>query len=175
MRAEKDLKNLKKALIDIGELRNLGVYPSEERLNSGPVVVIECQEEIPCNPCETVCSRGVISVGSPITNLPKFVNIDSCSGCGLCVAACPGMAIFIVDKTYSKEEACITIPYEIYPLPEKGEEVNALERSGKEICKGKVIRIKNNKKFNNTNLVTISVPKKFADEVRFFRRGECNE
>ena len=40
------------------------------RAAKGPVVVIECAENIPCNPCETSCPKGAISVGEPITNLP---------------------------------------------------------------------------------------------------------
>ena len=173
MKKEKDIDKL----VDVAVLKSSGVYPSEERLSRGPVAVIECQQEIPCNPCETICPKGVIFVGDPITNLPKFINIDICSGCGLCVVACPGLAIFILDKNYSKKEAAVTIPYEMYPIPEKGEEVDALDRNGKKICRGKVVKIRNNKKFNNTSLVTISIYKKFADEVRFFKinKSERNQ
>ena len=49
-------------------------YPSEERYRKGPIAVIECVEAIPCNPCQTVCNRTVITVGEPITNLPRLID-----------------------------------------------------------------------------------------------------
>ena len=54
------------------ELEESPGYPSQKDLKRGPVAVIECTEEIPCNPCETVCKRGAIVVGEPITNLPHL-------------------------------------------------------------------------------------------------------
>lgn len=142
-------------------------YPSEARLNQGPVAVIECLEEIPCNPCETVCPKKAITVGEPITNLPKVHDI--CTGCGRCVAVCPGLAIFIVDRTYSETESAITVPYELFPFPNKGDKIIGLNRQGGSVCDGTVIKVNSNKSFNRTNLVTIAVPKKFSNEVRFFK------
>ena len=151
----------------IDKLRKSSGWPSDERLNQGPVAVIECIEEIPCNPCETVCPKNSITVGNPITNLPKFHDI--CTGCGKCLVVCPGLAVFMIDRTYSKTEASITIPYELIPLPNKGDIVIALNRMGEPVCKGKVLKINSNKNYNKTNLVTISIPKKYSDEVRFFK------
>ena len=151
----------------IDKLRKSSGWSSDERLNRGPVAVIECIEEIPCNPCETVCPKNSITVGSPITNLPKFHDI--CTGCGKCLVVCPGLAVFMIDRTYSETEASITIPYELIPLPNKGDIVIALNRMGEPVCKGKVLKINSNKNYNKTNLVTISIPKKYSDEVRFFK------
>jgi Fe-S-cluster-containing hydrogenase component 2 len=142
-------------------------YPSRERLEKGPVAVIECLEEIPCNPCETVCPKKSIKVGKPITNLPEFNN--ECNGCGKCMVVCPGLAIFMVDRSFSDREAAISIPYELLPLPEKGDSVITLSRNGEVVCKGRVERVKTGKSFNKTNIITISVPKQFSDIVRFFR------
>ncbi len=142
-------------------------YPSEERLEKGPVAIIECLEDIPCNPCETVCPKKSIKVGRPITNLPEFN--DVCSGCGKCMVVCPGLAIFMVDRSFSDSEAAISIPYELLPLPVKEDKIIALNRNGEYVCKGRVDRVKTGKSFNNTNIVTILVPKKFSDEVRFFK------
>ena len=37
-----------------------GITPPEDRLNRGPVAVIECFQKIPCNPCYTKCISGAI-------------------------------------------------------------------------------------------------------------------
>jgi Fe-S-cluster-containing hydrogenase component 2 len=154
----------------LDKIKQSSGWPSEEAFNAGPVAVIECIEQIPCNPCETVCPKNSIRVGDPITNLPDFQNV--CTGCGKCLVVCPGLAIFMIDKTYSATEAAITIPYEFLPLPLKGDEVAALNRLGDKVCDGKVIKVKNPKNFNRTGLVTIAVPKKFSDDVRFFKQIE---
>ena len=164
------MKDKKDYIVSLDKLKKKGTYPDSKRFGKGPVVVVECDQEIPCNPCETVCPKGVISVGDPITNLPKLPGIDSCTGCGLCVAACPGLAIFIIDKTYSDREALVSIPYEFLPLPQKGDPILGLDRQGESICKGKVHKVRKNKSLNCTNIVTVAVPQECADEVRFFKK-----
>ena len=84
---------IKDGYFDADELKILPGVPSEERLKKGPVVVIECAQEIPCNPCEEACLKGAIEIGDSIVNLPKL-KADLCSGCGLCIAACPGPGNF---------------------------------------------------------------------------------
>lgn len=150
------------------ELQASPGFPSEERLESGPVAVIECIQEIPCNPCESACRFNAIVVGAPIINLPRLLG-DKCRGCGECIPACPGLAIFLVDKTYSSHEAAVSIPYEYLPLPVPDTTVDALNRLGERICSGRVIRVANPKKNDNTAVVTIAVPKRFSDEVRSLR------
>lgn len=149
-------------------------YPSKEDLKKGSVVVIECTEEIPCNPCETVCKGGAIVVGEPITNLPRL-NPEKCNGCGLCIPICPGLAIFLVDATYSEDESAISFPHEYLPLPKEGDEVEAVNRKGKIVCRGKVIRVRSPKAYDHTPVVTVAVPKKYTHEARgikLLRKGQ---
>lgn len=143
-------------------------YPSEERLDRGPVAVIECIQEIPCNPCESACRFSAIAVGEPITNLPRLVE-EKCKGCGECISVCPGLAIFLVNRVYSSHEAAISIPYEYLPLPEVGAIVDALGRQGEKICAGRVLRVSNPRKNDGTAVVTIAIPKQCSDQVRNFR------
>lgn len=139
--------------------------PSEERIAKGPVAVIECVQEIPCNPCEAACPFGAIKVGRPITNLPQL-DEEACTGCGVCIAACPGLAIFKIDETYSEREALVEFPYEYYPLPAKGDTVTVVNRFGEAVGKGTVVSVKQPKKFDNTAVIGVRVAKELADQVR---------
>ena len=143
--------------------------PSEERLLKGPVAVIECVQQIPCNPCVASCPRGAITMGDSINNLP-VVDFEKCNGCSICVANCPGLAIFIVDKSYGENKALVGMPYEFLPLPEKEEEVVLLNRQGEECGTGIVKRIRNSKSQDRTPVIFIEVDKDLAMDVRFFRR-----
>src|SRR5512137_1199840 len=101
----------KKGVLSNEELSKLPGMPSEEKMKKGPVVIIECAEEIPCNPCELACRQGAIEIGENINNLPVLKE-ELCTGCGVCIATCPGLAIFTVDLTFSAKEALINIPHE---------------------------------------------------------------
>lgn len=155
-------------VVSLAELRAMPGYPSEERLEGGPVAVIECVQEIPCDPCEGACRFNAIVVGRPITNLPRLLE-EKCRGCGECIPACPGLAIFLVNRTYSPDEAAVSIPYEYLPLPEVGSTVDVLNRRGERVCSGRVIRVANPRKNDNTAVVTIAVPKRYSDQARGLR------
>ena len=157
--------------LDIEELKEIQKLPDEKRYSEGPVAVIECVQEIPCNPCEAACVKKAIKIGEPITNLPT-VDFEKCVGCGICVAKCSGMAIFIIDKSYSETTATVAFPYEYYPLPESGDIVEAVNRKGEVVCSGKVVKIVNPKSYDHTPVITIEIPKEFADEVRSLKRRD---
>jgi Fe-S-cluster-containing hydrogenase component 2 len=108
-------------------------------------------------------------VGNPITNLPVFY-AEKCDACGTCIPICPGQAIFRVDTTFSKDEATVSFPYEFLPMPEKGETVQGVNRSGDVVCDGKVQRVQRPKGFDHTAVITVVVPKEMAMEVRSMKR-----
>jgi len=134
----------------------------------GPRALIECFEEIPCDPCAAACSKGAIRFEGSITVQPVF-DSNQCDGCGLCIPVCPGLAIFVVDPSHSKEEGLIKLPYEFLPLPRKGDRVIALDRDGKEIGTGKVHHVLNPPGFDRTPVVSLLVPRDIVSEVRHFR------
>lgn len=144
-----------------------GVTPLAGRLEQGPVAVIECFQEIPCNPCADACPRGAITMPSNISARPTFDD-SKCNGCAICVTRCPGLAIFIVDYSYSASEAMLKIPYEFSPLPESGEEVEALDRAGKPAGSARVLRVQ--QQANKTTVLWLTVPKNIALDVRNIRR-----
>jgi Fe-S-cluster-containing hydrogenase component 2 len=139
------------------------VTPDKKRLAKGPVVIIECFQKIPCDPCAISCKLGAIKPFKDINDLP-IVDFDKCTGCGICISSCPGLAIFVIDMNYSDEKSLIKLPHEMLPLPEKGEDVYALDRAGSILGKvkvKKVIKIK-----NKTNIISLEVPKSIVMKVR---------
>ncbi len=150
------------------ELRSSPGVPSEARRRKGNVAVIECIEDIPCNPCETSCRAGAIAVGEDITNLPQL-DEDKCIGCQTCVPICPGQAIFLVDESLADGRAAVTLPYEFLPLPEKGETVTALDRSGTPLGDAVVTAVRKKEQMDQTAVITIEVPREWSMQARAFR------
>ena len=146
-----------------------GYHMDEIKAAGRPVVMIECAENIPCNPCETSCPQGAITVGDPITNLPS-VNVDKCIGCGMCVAVCPGLAIFLANSKFTETRASLTFAYEFLPVPQKGDTVKAVNREGKVVCDAVVEKVVTAKAYDMTNVMTISFPAEYLEEVRGIQR-----
>ncbi len=143
--------------------------PSEKRMRQGRVAVIECVQEIPCNPCEGICSFGAITIGEQITNLP-VLHEEKCTGCGKCVANCPGLAIVVVNKAWSETEGTVEFPFEYLPLPEKGSEVEAVDRGGEVVCRAKVLAVTKLPSYAGTAVVRLAVPIDLVDVVRSMKR-----
>ena len=140
------------------------IFPDDTRLSKGPVAIIECFELIPCNPCATSCPHSAIAPFTDINDIPVIDN-DKCNGCGVCIVKCPGLAIMVVDATWSDSRALIRLPYEFLPLPEKGEIIYALDRSGEVIADAEVIRVS----AGTTPIVSIAVDKSLVKVVRNIR------
>jgi len=155
-------------VLTIEKLKNTPGFPAEEDFNKGLIAVIECDEDIPCNPCEDVCSNSAIKVGTPITNLPVLY-ASKCTGCLKCLFICPGLCIFAIDKNFNESHALVYIPYEYSPMPVKGEIVQAVDRKGDFVCEGKVHKVLKPVKKQNSAVIGILVPKKFYNVVRHFK------
>ena len=152
-------------VLNIKEYEKTGVLspidltlPTDEQLKKG-VVIIECVQEIPCDPCVAICPVNSISM-KDINDTPE-VDYDKCTGCKRCVGICPGLAIFVVKV--EDDKALITFPYEFLPIPTVGDKVTALDRAGKSRGSAEIIKVNESGK---TTIVTIKVDKELAMEVR---------
>ena len=135
--------------------------PTDDQFKKG-VAIIECVQEIPCDPCVAICPVSAISM-KDINDTPK-IDYSKCTGCKRCVGICPGLAIFVIK--YKDDKALITIPYEFLPIPKVEDFVLALDREGKPIGKARIVMVK---KSNKTTVLTIEVEKEVAMEVRNIR------
>ncbi len=132
--------------------------PSKKQLKKG-VAILECIQEIPCDPCVDSCPVKAISMKD--INAPPINDFDKCIGCTKCVGICPGLAIFVVK--IKDEKALITLPYEFLPVPKVGDNVKALDRTGKVISKALVKKVI---KIGKTMVITIEVGEKLLMDVR---------
>lgn len=127
-----------------------------------PKAITECYEEIPCNPCSTSCPFEAITIGTDINTTPK-VDFDLCTGCGICVYSCPGLAIFTVQ--IKDQNAVLKIPYEMHPLPDAGKRYKGLNREAEVVCDVFVERVTLSNRQDKTALLTISFPKEYIYDV----------
>ena len=159
---------LKKGYVADDEIER---YPGVTHMK-GIHPVIECTQNIPCNPCQDACPKKCIKIGANITSLPVVDTESKCVGCGMCVASCSGQAIFLIDEDYEEGYTSITMPYEFLPLPQVGDKGKALSRSGEPVCDAEIISVKSLPAFDKTNLLTMKVPSEYGMKARFFRAGE---
>lgn len=143
-------------------------FPPIERINKGPVAVVECYKEIPCNPCETACRFNAINIGEDINNIP-VLNEENCTGCAICLSKCPGLAIMIIDGSKSDTTVQVKLPYEFLPLPVAGDIVKGLDREGKIIADVKVTQVQNPKSFDRTPVITIEADRSIMYKIRNIR------
>jgi Fe-S-cluster-containing hydrogenase component 2 len=141
-------------------------FPDKTKLLK-PKAVIECYEDIPCNPCETSCPFHAITVGPDINQQPKL-DVDACTGCGICVTSCPGLAIIVAQT--NGDVATLKIPYEFLPRPIKGETWDAVDRGGTMVGDALIVAVQTAKTQDRTALVTLSIDPKLLQDVVTIRR-----
>jgi Fe-S-cluster-containing hydrogenase component 2 len=142
------------------------VLPPKELWESkkNGLVLIECPQRIPCNPCATSCPTGAVIPFEDINDTPR-IDYSKCTGCAMCVAKCPGLACFVADLTWGAKEALLKLPYEMLPLPAKGQTVACLNRQGEEVHRTQIVNVTQPWK-DSTYVVSVAVPKELVLEVR---------
>jgi Fe-S-cluster-containing hydrogenase component 2 len=149
----------KTGILSLKELR----LPSQKQLEKG-VAILECVQEIPCDPCVESCPVHAISMKD--INAPPVTDFERCIGCTKCVGVCPGLAIFVVKV--KDDKAWITFPYEFLPVPNVGDTVKAIDRTG--TSRGNAV-VKKVMRSGKTMVITIEVDSTLAMDVRNIRVG----
>ncbi len=132
-----------------------GIYP-----------VFYCNQEIPCNPCTSVCPQEQIeTIDDLITQLPFFKGEEECLGCGKCVAVCPGLAVILIDYRKDKDNPFVIFPLELtHEKLEKGKKVTVVSNE-KELGEFEVYRSRILPEFPKTQLITVKLPSEIAKQA----------
>jgi sarcosine oxidase subunit alpha len=139
--------------------------PGEEK---GVMPIFHCTQEVPCNPCTSVCPEGIIRTDrDEITGLPYLVNASLCKGCMSCVFICPGLAATLVDYRKDAEHPTVTLPYEVWrDKVEAGQKVPVTDVDGAILGYYPVEKVVvNQKKYPGTLLVQLKLEKDVAKEA----------
>ena len=135
--------------------------PSKEE---GVMPVFHCYQEVPCNPCTSVCPQHAIRTeNDAITGLPYFMDEEPCTGCASCVAVCPGLVVTLVDYRKDPEHPLVVLPYEVWR--EKvgvGQKVPVTDVDGAILGYFPVEKVKSRRKYPGTLMVHVRVDRPVA-------------
>ncbi|MFW3146125.1 MAG: FAD-dependent oxidoreductase [Thermoplasmatota archaeon] len=131
---------------------------------SGVFPVFHCSQEVPCNPCISVCPVDALRTErDEITGLPYMPDVKRCIGCLSCVGICPGLAITVVDYRKDPERPTVTMAYEVWrEKVEKGRAVSLTDNEGGHLGRYEVRNLIQNPKYPGTLLVQFQVEKEKA-------------
>jgi Fe-S-cluster-containing hydrogenase component 2/bacterioferritin-associated ferredoxin len=141
--------------------------PDDEK---GVFPVFHCSQEIPCNPCTSICPQGSIVIeGGDILGVPTFSEKD-CIACEQCVAVCPGLAITLLDYRRGGDTVLVSIPYE-FPgsTLQAGDTVTVLDTLGRILGNVEVDRVRSPKFADHAMLVKVRAPFEIAKQIAGIR------
>ena len=160
--------------VEILKSRPGKIVERPETDESGIHPVFHCVQEIPCDPCSTVCDRQAIYVDpQDIRKLPVFIAGQigkECTGCEKCVTICPGQAIALVDSRMDPEHPFVTIPHELETESlHPGSVVTALDVSGGILGNVEVVAVHAGKVHDRTAAVKVKAPRELARKIAGIR------
>ncbi len=136
----------------------------------GVFPVLHCIQEIPCNPCTSVCPQNNIVIRSTdIRALPDYVGWEigkDCLACDKCVAICPGLAVTLVDYRKDNEMPLVTVPLEFSPKTiSAGDRVPVVDIDGNPLGEVEVAQVRNPKTADRRLLVRVRAPQEIAKRI----------
>jgi sarcosine oxidase, subunit alpha len=141
--------------------------PAEEY---GVMPVFHCSEEIPCNPCTSVCPQALIYIDAgDIRKTPAYLGgpgAEECLGCEQCVVICPGLAITLVDYRQEPSHPTVTLAFEFAAdSVSVGEQMVALDADGAVLGGAEVLDIQPIPRGDHTVLLKLRVPALVAKQL----------
>ncbi len=132
--------------------------------------VFHCRQEIPCNPCTSICPKGAIQTqDGALMGVPTYVT-DDCIACEKCVAICPGLAITVVRPKEDAETAEVVVPYEFNGTSlSAGDVVTVLDLEGRVLGNVRVIQMRAPKFADHATLVRLEAPRAIATRIAGIR------
>lgn len=134
----------------------------------GVVPVIHCNQEIPCDPCASVCPNGLIFIDDQnIRQIPSFLGTNyCCQYCERCVVGCPGLAITLVDYRTNKDFPIVSLPYEFNrEVIKKNDQVQVLDTEGLVLGSHEILGIHTIPNNDRTMVIEIQAPKEYARKI----------
>ena len=128
--------------------------------------VMHCRQEIPCDPCASVCPQSLIQIDDQdIRKLPEFCPVDgkNCIACERCVAVCPGLAITLVDFRKNPQAPTVSIPIEFEDsYLHQGDPVPVTDVDGRILGAFPVVSMRTLRQFSRTLIVRVQIPAELA-------------
>ncbi len=142
-------------------------------VTSGAFPLFHCSQEIPCNPCTSICPHHAIRIeDGDIMGLPEFVG-DQCDACEKCVAICPGLAVTLVDFRKDAAYPTVTVPYEFTSQSIKaGDIVTVLDTEGMMLGNVEVTRVRDARANDRCLMVKVRAPREIASRIAGIRVQE---
>ena len=132
-------------------------------LEEGIFPIFHCTQEIPCNPCTSVCPQNQIhTVDDLISQLPYFHGEKECIGCGACVAVCPGLAITLVDYRKDPQNPTVTFPMELSDQKMQPETPILVTSENGNLGKFRIFRSRILHDYPKTQLISVKLPADIA-------------
>jgi NADPH-dependent 2,4-dienoyl-CoA reductase/sulfur reductase-like enzyme/Fe-S-cluster-containing hydrogenase component 2/bacterioferritin-associated ferredoxin len=134
---------------------------------TGVLPVFHCTQEVPCNPCTSVCPVNAIRTEEDkITGLPYLVDREACTGCASCVAVCPGLSVSLLDYRDDPQRPLVTLAYEIWrDRVEVDQRVPVTDVEGAILGYFPVRKVRTRRKYPGTLMVTLQVDKAVAKQA----------
>lgn len=143
--------------------------------NYGVMPVFHCTQEIPCDPCASICPAGQIYIdSSDIRHIPAFYGDSTvCIGCRKCISFCPGLAITLLDFRRNPSMPTVAIPVEFnYEEVKAWQEVTVLNTSGEVLGNLEVEQVERDPERDHTIIVYVRSPREIAAQIAGIRIQE---
>ena len=154
--------------------------PRNDKAEGLVVPIFHCTQEIPCNPCTSVCPQGLIHINEDdIRQIPDYIADKvgkGCIGCMKCVIICPGLAITLLDGRQDAAHPMVTIPFEFgggKAGVQVGDQVIAMDVSGEILGPVPVMDVKDFPNNDRTVLLKIQASSDIAEDIAGIRLQEA--